>query len=93
MLNTRGLLKRRNMQLDSYICELCMLQKEEGIRHLFFRCAFAKNCWATIGVVIPSWLRPDIATRHLRRKLSVPFAMEIIITMCWSIWLERNAWI
>jgi hypothetical protein len=92
-LNTRGLLKRRNMQLDSYTCELCILQKEEGIRHLFFGYAFAKNCWATIGVVIPSWLRPDRATRHLRIKLSVPFAMEIIITMCWSIWLERNAWI
>jgi hypothetical protein len=43
-LNTRSLLKRKNMQLDSYDCELCLLQKEEKLRHLFFKCSFARNC-------------------------------------------------
>jgi hypothetical protein len=33
---------------------------------------------------MPHWL-----TRHI----GLPFAMEIIITMCWCIWKERNAWI
>jgi hypothetical protein len=28
-LNTRGLLRRKNMQLDSYTCEMCLLQKVE----------------------------------------------------------------
>jgi hypothetical protein len=41
-LNTRALLTRKNMILDSYTCELCILQKEK-LRHLFYRCSFAKR--------------------------------------------------
>jgi hypothetical protein len=46
-LNTRGLLllRRKNMQLESYTCELCLL-REEKLRHLFFKYSFAKK---TIG--------------------------------------------
>jgi hypothetical protein len=29
-------------------------------------------------------------TKHLKRALRVPFAMEIIIAICWCIWKERN---
>jgi hypothetical protein len=47
----------------------------------------------TIGVVVPSCLRSERATRHIKRNLGLPFAMNIIIIMCWSIWMERNAWI
>jgi hypothetical protein len=43
-LNTRSLLRTKNMHIESYDCELCLLQKEEKIRHLFLRCSFAKNC-------------------------------------------------
>jgi hypothetical protein len=32
-------------------------------------------------------------TRHIRRSLNAPFAMEIIILMCWCIWIARNAWL
>jgi hypothetical protein len=42
-LNTRGLLRRKHMHLDSYTCELCLLQKEERLRHLFLACPFAKK--------------------------------------------------
>jgi hypothetical protein len=28
-LNMRGLLRRKNMQLDSYTCEMCLLQEVE----------------------------------------------------------------
>jgi hypothetical protein len=31
------------MQLDSYVYELCILQKEEKLRHLILRCPFAKK--------------------------------------------------
>jgi hypothetical protein len=30
---------------------------------------------------------------YLRRDINKPFAMEIIIVMCWSIWKERNTWL
>jgi hypothetical protein len=93
MLNTRGMFRRKNMALDSYDCELCLLQREEALRHLFFKCSFAKNCWSLIGVNVPSWLKPERATRHIKRQLRLPFSMDIIITMCWSIWSERNSWL
>jgi hypothetical protein len=42
---------------------------------------------------VPSWLKPDRATKHIKRALGVPFAMEIIMVMCWCIWKERNDWL
>jgi hypothetical protein len=84
-LNTRGLLRRKHMHLDSYTCELCLLQKEERLRHLFLACPFAKNCWGIIRIHVPSWMRPQRTIRGIKRSLGVPFAMKIIIIMCWSI--------
>jgi hypothetical protein len=88
-LNTRELLRRKNMTLDSYTCDLCILQKEEKLRHLFYRCPFAKQCWLQIDIVVPTWLKLDRA-KSIKRKLRNPFAMEIIILMCWSIWTEEQ---
>jgi hypothetical protein len=42
-LNTKAMLKRRNMELESYTCENCILQKEDIIAHLFIRCNFARR--------------------------------------------------
>jgi hypothetical protein len=58
-LNTKNLLRRKNMNPDSFYCEMCLLQKEENLRHLFFRCPFAKNCRNQIGVTVPTWLKPE----------------------------------
>lgn len=49
-LNTKSMLKRRNIELDSYTCEKCILQKDETLSHLFFRCNFVMRCWSLIGV-------------------------------------------
>jgi hypothetical protein len=49
-LNTRGLLQRRGMILDSYTCDLCILQLLETNAHLFLQCNFDKACWNSIGV-------------------------------------------
>jgi predicted nucleic acid-binding Zn ribbon protein len=92
-LNTRSLIRRKNMNLYSYVCELCIHQFEEKLRHLFFKCPFAKNCWQAIRVTIPGWLRSDRATRRIQISLNMPFAMEVIILTCWSIWCERNGWL
>jgi hypothetical protein len=92
-INTRGLLRKKNMHLDSYVCELCISPREESLRHLFYKCPFAKNCWSYIGVSVPTWLKPERATKRIKRSLNLPFAMEIIILMSWSIWTKRNAWI
>jgi hypothetical protein len=46
-----------------------------------------------IGIIVPTWLKPDRTTRYIKRKLNCPFAMKIIMLMCWSIWTEQNRWI
>ena len=92
-LNTRGMLKRRNMYLESYTCENCILQREETLQHLFLCCPFAKNCWNSIGVLPPRTANPEVAVTRIKRQLQVPCYMEIIILMSWSIWKCRNGWI
>jgi hypothetical protein len=42
---------------------------------------------------VSTLLNADRVTKHIKRQLNLPFAMEIIILMCWSIWSKRNAWI
>jgi hypothetical protein len=91
-LSTKDLLRRKNQELDSYTCDLCILQKTENVAHLFLRCNFAKACWNAIGVSVVT-TRPLLQIlRKIKEKLAVPFYMEIIILMSWSIWTTRNDW-
>jgi hypothetical protein len=92
-LNTRDMLKRKNMNLESYTCENCIWQKEETLYHLFLKCNFAKACWTSIGLTSPRIANPEDAAVNLIQQLNVPFSMEIVILMIWSIWKTRNAWL
>jgi hypothetical protein len=49
-LNTRNLLKRKNMDLQDYNCVLCTRKVEEDLMHLFFECPFSKWCWRLLNV-------------------------------------------
>jgi hypothetical protein len=66
----------QHMALESYDCEICLYRKEEKLRHVFFRCLFAKNCWCSIGANVPTWLKPKIVVKNIKRQLKLPFAME-----------------
>jgi hypothetical protein len=92
-LNTRDMLRRKNMTLESYTCENCIWQKEETLYHLFLKCNFAKACWNSIGLMPPRITNPADAAANLKQQLNVPFSMEIVILMTWSIWKCRNAWL
>lgn len=92
-LNTKSLLKRKGMVLDSYICEKCILQKEESIIHLFFKCNYAKRCWQTIGITPWRASRQYIVIQRVRDQMKIQWRMETIITMLWCIWKTRNGWI
>lgn len=82
------------MHLDDYNCEMCILQKEETIHHLFLRCNFAKACWASIGLFAPTTVvNADIAIRRFKRQLQISFYMEVIILMSLAVWKTRNRWI
>lgn len=89
-VNTRGLLKQRNMHLDSYARELCIMQREETLQHLFLRCSFARRCWRLVGIKYPRTIQAMTSFSLFKKKLRVKFAVEIIILMTWSIWTARN---
>lgn len=67
------------MVLDSYVCEVCILQREETIIQLFIRCNFAKACWVSIGIRLPVHLPILALIKFLKGKLDVPFYMDIAI--------------
>ena len=90
-LSTRGLLKRRNMFLEDYNCAICGEEIEETLEHLFLHCNFASQCWTTLNVESDLNLDPLQILDRFRSILQVPFFMEIIILMSWSIWVTRNA--
>ena len=49
-LSTRNILRRKNIQLESYNCVLCQSQSEETVQHLFLSCPFAKECWSVLNI-------------------------------------------
>nr|TKW18802.1 hypothetical protein SEVIR_5G455600v2 [Setaria viridis] len=66
------------MDLNSYACDLCILQKRETMN--------------LIGVSVTT-TRPVLQIfRLIKDKLVIPFFMKIIILMTWSIWTIRNNW-
>jgi hypothetical protein len=78
------------MQLPDYSCALCACGIDEEIGHLLFHCSFSSQCWDTLNLIIPNSSDLTLITESLKRQLQTPFFMEIIVTMCWSIWMMRN---
>jgi len=86
-LSTRNILRRKNMFLQFYSCVLCNLSVEETDEHLFLHCELEKSCWSLLGLVVPSSLDPFQIMEHFKAQLNVPFFMEIIIPLCWNLWM------
>jgi hypothetical protein len=78
------------MDLPSYNCVLWNNQIEESLQHLFILCPFASACCNLVNVQISSDLDPFECLDQFNQQLNMPFFMEIIIIMCWSIWKARN---
>lgn len=84
------MLRRRDMNLESYTCDNCIGQKEKTLYHLFLRCNFTETCWSSIGLTVPRISNPERASTNLKQQLNTPFFMEVIILMAWSIQKCRN---
>ena len=89
-LNTKNILKRKNMVLSSYTCALCSFLVEETAQHLFLDCDFARMCWNMIGLDIPLNTSIEDMIMVLKAQINPPFFMETIILMSWTIWTARN---
>ena len=89
-LSTRGLLRRRNMQLQDYNCVLCNEVLEETREHLFLQCPYAQECWMRLGFRSERHNNLIRALCTCKAIMSLPFAFDIIILWSWSIWMARN---
>nr|TKW03671.1 hypothetical protein SEVIR_7G056400v2 [Setaria viridis] len=81
------------MELPSYSCVLCMHDIEETLFHLILECPFAQECWINISLFTDLSQEPYSILNSFRIQLQVKFFMEVIILMCWCIWMERNDYI
>lgn len=89
-LSTRNILRRKSMQFPSYNCVSCPYNLEEIVDHLFLECDLAKACWGLIGLIVISTPDPVLRFQSFKQQIGKPFFMEIIIVMCWCIWMLRN---
>jgi hypothetical protein len=65
-------------------------QNTKETEHLFLDCELAKACWGKIGLPVDSSLNSLQIFHSPKLQLGVPFFMEAIIIMSWSIWTLRN---
>lgn len=89
-ISTRELLRRKRMHLQSYSCVLCNASVDETLSHLLLECPFANQCWNIVNVQINANLSPYQLLTSFRDQLHVPFFMEIIVLMAWTIRKSRN---
>lgn len=88
-ISTRELLRRKHMHLDSYNCVHCTVAVED-LFHLFFHCPLAVACWYTLQLIVPATNDIFQIIEAFKVQLHLPFFLDIIITVCWSIWTIRN---
>jgi hypothetical protein len=91
-LNTRNMLRRKNMALPSFECVLCSLHAEETLEHLFLECPFAQTAWGLLNLNLPLGSHFEVL-ESFKAQLGVNFFMDIIIMLSWCIWMERNDFI
>lgn len=89
-LNTKNLLRCKNMHLDEYTCVLCQQNLEETIEHLFFGCPFNIQCWQVFGIhcdITVSLVEMIVQARHdfglqiFRKWLYFPLGVSGLIEM------------
>lgn len=89
-LNTRNILRRKQMQLQSFNCEICLSHREETLLHLFWECPFAKDCWGLFNLETVEQGSTTANILALKNQLNSQFFMVMIILLCWTIWKSRN---
>jgi sulfur transfer complex TusBCD TusB component (DsrH family) len=78
------------MHLPDYNCVFYNLNIEKDLLHLLFHYPIAMACWYSLNLIIPNLDDIFIILEGLKIQIRLPFFMEIIITMCWAIWMMRN---
>jgi hypothetical protein len=84
------LLGRKNFHLPSYSCATLPYVEEETLIILFSTCPFAEYCWDFICPSRERNLSVMESIEDLKKKIGLPFGMDIIIAATRSLWIVRN---
>jgi hypothetical protein len=57
---------------------------------LFFECNFSQSFWWALNIKWDTDRDLDDMITDVRRRYSMDFIMEIIITRCWALWDQTN---
>lgn len=71
-------------------CVLCPLRAYEDMIHLFFTWNFSQRVWNYLQIL---WIQHDdlqTVITAAKDSFQKPFFMEVLVTACWHIWLQRN---
>jgi hypothetical protein len=85
-LNTKDLMSRKHFYVEFNDCVLCDTCPQETLMHLFCECNFSQSFWWALNI---EWdTDKDLHDRitDVKRRYSMDFIMEIIITGCWALW-------
>lgn len=89
-LSTRNILRRKQMNLESFNCVFCTCPQEETTNHLFWHCIFAHQLMlGPFKSRYRRWRR-NSSNDKVKDQLLNRFFMTAITRMCWTIWIARN---
>lgn len=90
-LNTRNIMRRKNMVLHDYSCVLCSGQVEDTLMHIFFLCPFSQVCWDFVDIHWNFNIDPITLVIQAQQDFGLRCLREVMISTCWSIWCHRNS--
>jgi hypothetical protein len=89
-LNTKDLMLRKNIFVESSECVLCQSEDREYLMHLFFECDFSQNFWLKLRMEWDTEMPLiDMLIEGKQRQNNICFR-EVLIVGCWSLWNHRN---
>jgi hypothetical protein len=90
-LNTLDIMQRKHWYVESgYACSMCPVGILESSHHLFFRCDFAMQCWAFLGI---QWTTNGLFFEIFdaaKANFTGPCFFEVFACATWNIWKTRN---
>jgi hypothetical protein len=72
---------------------MCSRGSEETVKHLFFECEFAQNCWMALHIVWDLALPVVDMIEQQRSQFPSDCYMEVIMIAAWVIWIHQNYFI
>jgi hypothetical protein len=89
-LNTKDLMTHKHFYVEFNDCVLCDNCPQETLMYLFFECNFSQAFWWDLNIEWDTDRDLQDMISEVKRRYSMEFIMEIIITGCWAIWDQRN---